>query len=125
MFWIVPPLLSREVDATVPVTCSPPLAPVVSRKMPLAPPLAETDRKFRLPAPMVVFCTLMAGDPAEPAAEMVIPPLVQARLLEPPAMNTPLAEALAVILTVPMDVVPVTPAPTLMPAVLTAVMFNP
>ena len=81
MFWIVPPLLSREVDATVPVTCSPPLAPVVSRKMPLAPPLAETDRKFRLPAPMVVFCTLMAGDPAVSMVD-VVSVVVRVPLLE-------------------------------------------
>src|SRR5262245_66622682 len=57
LFWMVPP---EPAVVPVPVTVSPPLAPVVLRMMPLVAPLAEMSWKVSPLAPIVVFATLSA-----------------------------------------------------------------
>jgi|SRR6267143_58875 len=90
VFWIVPPeqpaVLAEMHVPVLPVTVSPPLAPVLLRTMPLGPPLAEILRNVSPLALIVVFRTLRAIPPAlvieqEPAsvvdavAPLPLPPL--------------------------------------------------
>ena len=67
MFWIVPPVqvgVAAVHAPPLPVTVSPPLAPVLVSKMPLVGPLAavpaEMLRKVRPLTPMVVLVTVRA-----------------------------------------------------------------
>ena len=76
--WMVPPL---PAVVPVPVTVSPPSAPVVSRTMPFAlPPFDAILWNIRLPEPMVVFWTLSAV--AVP--ELIVLPEAVALTVPPP-----------------------------------------
>src|ERR687888_209933 len=82
VLWIVPPELSPPTDVLpLPATTRLPLAPVVLRTIPLAPPVAEIFLKLRPLGPIVVLTTLSAGP-----APGVVPPIV---LFEPVTLTVP------------------------------------
>src|SRR3954470_1494540 len=85
MFLIVPP----DPAEPVPLTVTPPEAPVVLSTIPFAPPLAEILRNFSPEAPIVVFATLRAVPVVVvrvlvvSVADTVPPPVALKAVLEP------------------------------------------